>query len=109
VVCDDDERSVLASCEQGIKQGFFCIGVEGGKGFVDEHDRGVGGKHACQSDAVSFSAGAYVCNDVYWALLSSEVDFGHRGLFIHVPGEDVVSVEDMARAITLCIETALNS
>ena len=59
--------------------------------------------------ALSLSAGAYVCNDVYWGLLSSEADFGHRGLFIHVPGEDVVSVEDMARAITLCAEHALNS
>lgn len=57
--------------------------------------------------ALSLSAGAYVCNDVYWGLLSSEADFGHRGLFIHVPGEDVVSVEDMARAITLCAEHAL--
>ena len=59
--------------------------------------------------ALSLSAGAYVCNDVYWGLLSSEADFGHRGLFIHVPGEDVVSVEDMARAITLCAEHSLNS
>ena len=57
--------------------------------------------------AVSFSAGAYVCNDVYWALLDAEEDFGHRGLFIHVPGEDVVSVADMARAIAICAETAL--
>lgn len=57
--------------------------------------------------AVSFSAGAYVCNDVYWALLDAEKDFGHRGLFIHVPGEDAVSVEDMARAITICAERAL--
>jgi pyroglutamyl-peptidase len=59
--------------------------------------------------ALSLSAGAYVCNDVYWGLLSSEADFGHRGLFIHVPGEDVVSVEDMARAIALCAEHSLNS
>lgn len=59
--------------------------------------------------AVSFSAGAYVCNDVYWALLDSEKDFGHRGLFIHVPGTDVVSVEDMARAIMICAEHTFNS
>ncbi len=57
--------------------------------------------------ALSLSAGAYVCNDVYYALLSSEEDFGHRGLFIHVPSADVVCVEDMARAIALCADTAL--
>lgn len=57
--------------------------------------------------ALSLSAGAYVCNDVYYALLSCEADFGHRGLFIHVPSADVVCVEDMARAITLCADTAL--
>ena len=57
--------------------------------------------------ALSLSAGAYVCNDVYFALLSSEAEYGHRGLFIHVPGEDAVSLEDMARAITVCAETAL--
>jgi len=57
--------------------------------------------------ALSLSAGAYVCNDVYYALLSSEEDFAHRGLFIHVPGEEAVSVADMARAITLCAEHAL--
>lgn len=57
--------------------------------------------------ALSLSAGAYVCNDVYWALLDCEAVFGHRGLFIHVPSADAVCVEDMARAITLCAETAL--
>ena len=59
--------------------------------------------------ALSLSAGAYVCNDVYYALLSCEEDFGHRGLFIHVPSADAVCVADMARAITLCLEHSLNS
>ena len=56
---------------------------------------------------LSLSAGAYVCNDVYYALLGCEGEFGHKGLFVHVPGTEIVSVEDMARALTLCIETAL--
>ena len=56
---------------------------------------------------LSLSAGAYVCNDVYYALLESEAEFGHRGLFVHVPGEDVVSVQDAARAIVLCLENAV--
>ena len=59
--------------------------------------------------ALSFSAGAYVCNDVYWALLSCEPDFGHRGLFIHVPGTDAVDADRAARAIAICAEYAFNS
>ena len=57
--------------------------------------------------SLSLSAGAYVCNDVYYAVLACEAAYGHRGLFIHVPGEDVVDADAAARAITLCIETAL--
>ena len=56
---------------------------------------------------LSLSAGAYVCNDVYYALLGCEGEFGHKGLFVHVPGEEAVAVEDMARALALCLETAL--
>lgn len=56
---------------------------------------------------LSLSAGAYICNDVYYVLLSAEAEFGHRGLFVHVPGTDAVTVEDMARALTICLETIL--
>ncbi|MBR6668357.1 MAG: pyroglutamyl-peptidase I [Clostridia bacterium] len=59
--------------------------------------------------ALSLSAGAYVCNDVYFALLSAEEEYGHRGLFVHVPGAGTVSSEEAARAIALCAETAVNS
>ena len=57
--------------------------------------------------ALSLSAGAYVCNDVYFALLAAREAHGHRGLFIHVPGTDAVSAEDAARAIAICAERAL--
>lgn len=57
--------------------------------------------------SLSLSAGAYVCNDVYYALLASEEAFGHKGLFVHVPGEDALSVEDMARSLEICLRTAL--
>lgn len=56
---------------------------------------------------LSLSAGAYVCNDVYYALLACEEAFGHKGLFLHVPGTEVSSFSDCARAIVLCLETAL--
>ncbi len=56
---------------------------------------------------LSLSAGAYVCNDVYYALLRTQEALGHRGLFLHVPDPETVSTEDAARAIVLCLETAL--
>lgn len=56
---------------------------------------------------LSLSAGAYVCNDVYYALLSGEAELGHRGLFLHVPGTEAVSHADAARGIALCAEAAL--
>ena len=58
--------------------------------------------------ARSLSAGAYVCNNVYYALLSCESDYGHQGLFVHVPGTEAVSTPLAARALTRCIETALH-
>jgi len=54
---------------------------------------------------LSLSAGAYVCNDVYYALLGCF----ERGLFLHVPNTDAVDVQTAARAITICLETALNA
>ena len=57
--------------------------------------------------ALSLSAGAYVCNDVYYALLDCEEEYGHQGLFLHVPSEDVADYAACARAITICAETAL--
>lgn len=56
---------------------------------------------------LSLSAGAYVCNDAYYALLACEADYGHCGLFLHVPGTEAVCPEQAARAIVLCAETAL--
>ena len=58
--------------------------------------------------SLSLSAGAYVCNDVYYALLRSETALRHRGLFVHVPDAEVVSAQQAARALTICLETALS-
>lgn len=57
---------------------------------------------------LSLSAGAYVCNDLYYALLACEEEFGHRGLFIHVPDTAAVDSASAARAIELCLEKALD-
>lgn len=59
--------------------------------------------------ALSFSAGAYVCNDVYYALLACEAAYGHQGLFVHVPGTEAVAPEQAARAVAICAEAALNA
>ncbi|MBQ8556813.1 MAG: pyroglutamyl-peptidase I [Clostridia bacterium] len=56
---------------------------------------------------LSYSAGAYVCNDVYYALLQSEKAFGHRGLFVHVPGTEAVDAPKAAQALAICLEKAL--
>jgi len=57
--------------------------------------------------SLSLSAGAYVCNDLYYHLLEAEAETGCRGLFVHVPGMDRVGPEDAARALTACVETAI--
>lgn len=54
---------------------------------------------------LSLSAGAYVCNDLYYHLLSAEQPLGYRGLFVHVPPMEKVSAADAARALTACLET----
>lgn len=56
---------------------------------------------------LSLSAGAYVCNDVYFALLSAEAEYGHRGMFVHVPSADAVDADCAARAIEIILETAM--
>lgn len=58
---------------------------------------------------LSLSAGAYVCNDVYYALLGCEEEYGHRGLFVHVPGTEAVDAARAARAIAACIACSVKN
>lgn len=51
---------------------------------------------------ISLSAGSYVCNDLYYRLLARM-----QGVFIHVPGSDVLCAEKAAKALQICIEKAL--
>lgn len=53
---------------------------------------------------LSLSAGAYVCNDLYYALMAGQEKLGYRGLFIHVPPLAVLSAEETARALTCCLQ-----
>ncbi len=53
---------------------------------------------------LSLSAGAYVCNDLYFAALKN----GLPALFIHVPGIETVDTAHVAQAIQIAIETALH-
>ena len=56
---------------------------------------------------LSLSAGAYVCNDLYYHLLLQEAEMGYRGLFVHVPETKEVDADRAAQALIACIEAAL--
>lgn len=58
---------------------------------------------------LSLSAGAYVCNDLYYHVLAAEKELGHRGLFVHVPDTKEVNAPRAAKALAACIETALKT
>ena len=58
---------------------------------------------------VSLSAGAYVCNDLYYHLLTQQEELGYRGLFVHVPDALDLDADRAALALTACIETALKT
>ena len=59
--------------------------------------------------ALSLSAGAYVCNDLYYHLLLHEAELGYRGLFVHVPDDSVVDAGHAAAALAACIDAALKA
>lgn len=54
---------------------------------------------------LSLSAGAFVCNDLYFAALKATLP----AVFIHVPGTEVLTCEQAAQGIRLCIEEALHT
>jgi len=59
--------------------------------------------------ALSLSAGAYVCNDVYWAVLERSESGGCPALFVHVPSMEYVSSQMCAHALETLIAAALPS
>ncbi|MGN0746076.1 MAG: pyroglutamyl-peptidase I [Aristaeellaceae bacterium] len=54
---------------------------------------------------LSLSAGAYVCNDLYYAVMRAQKQYGYQGLFIHVPSESALSPADSSRALLSCLQT----
>lgn len=59
---------------------------------------------------LSFSAGSFVCNQVFYALMQAAA--GHAGLrggFIHVPPLAVLPLAEQVRGIRLAIDTALHT
>lgn len=56
---------------------------------------------------VSLTAGGYVCNDLYYHALLHQAEGNYQGLFVHVPPEEMLSAEESARGLRLCLETAL--
>lgn len=59
--------------------------------------------------SLSLSAGAYVCNDLYYHLLAREQELGCRSVFVHVPPTEQLDAEGAARALAACLETALQT
>lgn len=53
---------------------------------------------------VSLTAGAYVCNDVYWHILEAEQRTGCRALFVHVPALAQLEASQSAKALTILLE-----
>lgn len=56
---------------------------------------------------LSLSAGAYVCNDLYFVLMQGQKEMEYQGLFIHVPPESALPFEETTRGIRTCLETIL--
>ena len=55
--------------------------------------------------SLSLTAGAYVCNDLYYALLKQTVN----GCFIHVPPLSVMSMEQIKEGILLCVKLLISA
>lgn len=58
---------------------------------------------------LSLSAGAYVCNDLYYAALGMQQALGFHVLFVHVPSASAFPVEEIAHALTICLETMIHA
>ncbi len=57
---------------------------------------------------VSSTAGTYVCNDVFYALMHHwGTGPGRRAGFVHVPDADVVPIEDQVAAVAAVVRHAL--
>lgn len=48
---------------------------------------------------LSLTAGGYVCNDLYWAILTDGETSGRPGLFVHVPDLDALDTAATARGL----------
>lgn len=48
---------------------------------------------------LSLTAGAYVCNDLYWAILTDGETSGRPSLFVHVPDLDALDAATTSRGL----------
>ena len=53
--------------------------------------------------ALSYTAGAYVCNDLLYSLLHRFSGTDVRVAFVHVPTVDTIPLDDLVRALKACI------
>lgn len=57
---------------------------------------------------ISLSAGTYVCNNLYYLLLENENKYGYKSLFIHVPDENNLAIEEAQEIIIKTINLLAN-
>ena len=57
--------------------------------------------------SISFTAGTYVCNDLFYLLMRRYRSSGTLCGFIHVPPVNVLDRETSCEALSLCIRTAI--
>lgn len=54
--------------------------------------------------SLSTSAGSYVCNSTYYQILKMAKTYNYQGLFIHLPSEKTLPLEEMIKAIKTLIK-----
>jgi pyroglutamyl-peptidase len=57
---------------------------------------------------LSYSAGTFVCNDVFYRLMNSPEARGRRAGFVHVPTVDMMPSEQTSRALAAIATAALH-
>lgn len=58
---------------------------------------------------LSLSAGGYVCNDVYWHLLTGQEAGGYQGLFVHVPLAEDLPPQKTAEGLCAILVAAIRA
>lgn len=56
---------------------------------------------------LSLTAGAYVCNDLFYRVSGAQDALGYRCIFVHVPGLDILTPQQDAQALEAMVRAAV--